>query len=83
MRGEDGVLVLELVAGQIVSHGVPYPGPMTTWSERGAQGLDGRYVRAQLPSAYAVPFNAFTLEGDFRSLADDPAIRTVTAWSRG
>ena len=73
-----GVLALRLVAGRIAgADGAS--GLAITWRDGRKAGLDERFIAARMPSAVAQPFDAYALERDFRSLADDPAVRTIDA----
>lgn len=74
---DGGVLDVRLVLGRSVA-----PDGQTVivaFGPKGSGGLSAAYVRARLPAAAAVPFNAQTVEREFRLLAQDPAIRAINA----
>lgn len=74
---DGGRLDIRLIFGRMAStDGKPVA---VVFGPEGRRGLTGDYVRARLPAAAAVPFNAQAVEREFRLLAQDPAIRTVNA----
>lgn len=75
---DSGTLALRLVNGRIGS-GQGADGMSISFAEGRANGLTPGFIEARMPSAGAVPFNAFALERDFRLLAADPAVRTLDA----
>jgi len=75
---DGGVLTVRLVYGRAAS-AQGRAGPQVRFAERGRGGLSEDYVRARLPAAQAVPFNAVRLEEEFRRLAQDPAVGTLDA----
>lgn len=78
-RGDRAeVLDLRLVTGRVAGAGGA-SGLIVTWRDGRKAGLSDRFVAARMPSAASQPFNAFSLERDFRRLADNPAIRTIDA----
>ncbi|WP_293675873.1 ShlB/FhaC/HecB family hemolysin secretion/activation protein [uncultured Phenylobacterium sp.] len=77
LPADGGVLDVRLVLGRSIGpDGEPV---VVAFGPRGSRGLSAAYIRARLPSAAAVPFNAQAVEREFRLLAQDPAIRTINA----
>ena len=72
-----GPLQLRLVQGRLTGEdgGLLLLG----WGEQGAGGLSREFVAARMPSARGVPLDVIALERDFRLLAEDPAIGSVSA----
>ena len=75
---ENGILEIQLVYGRLAA---AESGDLVTveWAGGEAAGLDEAYVRRRFPSAFARPLSAVDVERDFRLLAEDPAIGTVSA----
>jgi hemolysin activation/secretion protein len=78
-RLADGVLELRLIAGRLVPPVEGGEAISVAWAKGKAKGLDRDFVRNRFPAAEALPLNAFDVERDFRLLAENPAIRTVSA----
>lgn len=77
LPADGGVLDVRLVFGRTASaDGAPVA---VVFGPEGRRGLTPAYVRARLPAAAAVPFNAQAVEREFRLLAQNPAIRTINA----
>lgn len=77
LPADGGVLDVRLVFGRTVaSDGEPVA---VVFGPAGRRGLNAGYVRARLPAAAAVPFNAQAVEREFRLLAQNPAIRAINA----
>lgn len=71
-------LELSLVLGRVRSADKD-GNPAVVWPRFRKNGLTTAYVADRLPATREVPFNAMTLEHQFRLLADNPAIATVNA----
>ena len=74
-----GVLDLNLIYGRLTAPGAETLPVTVEWQGRGSRGLTPAYIRNRLASAVEQPVNATRIERDFRLLAQDPAIRTVSA----
>ena len=74
-----GVLDLQLIFGRLVSAEGSPQRVSVEWGPSGASGLSGGYIRKRFPSSRHRPLNALMLEQDFRLLAEDPMIRSVSA----
>lgn len=72
-------LVLELILGGLSADPAGRPDVSVAWVAGSDGGLTASYLRARMPSTRARPLSAVDLERDFRLLAEDPAIRTLTA----
>ncbi len=75
----SGLLDLRLVHGRLAAPAGSAQPVIVTWAEGGRRGLDEAYILRRFPSARKVPLNAVRIERDFRLLAEDPAIRTISA----
>lgn len=75
----SGILDLRLIYGRLAAAADGTPPVTIQWGEQGARGLDEAFVRSRFPSARQRPLSAVEIERDFRLLAEDPAVRTVTA----
>ncbi|MEE4154702.1 MAG: ShlB/FhaC/HecB family hemolysin secretion/activation protein [Erythrobacter sp.] len=73
-----GILKLQLVFGQVVD-AEGQPGADISFGGRGRNRLTERFVEQRLPAIARVPLNAIALEREFRLLAANPAIDTVSA----
>ncbi|HEY3951681.1 ShlB/FhaC/HecB family hemolysin secretion/activation protein [Phenylobacterium sp.] len=71
---DGGTLQIKLVYG----HGGA-TGMRVRFAPGGGKGLSEAYVRQRMAAAQAAPFNALDVEQQFRRLAQDPAVRTVSA----
>ena len=71
-----GPLQLRLVQGRLVGEG---GGITIAWGDDRSGGLTGPFIAARMPSARARPLDVIALERDFRLLAEDPAIASVSA----
>lgn len=69
---ETNTLALSLISGRISE-------PLTLEWDGDSEGLDDSYVLDRLPAIRQAPFNLADMELQFRTLAADPAIRTVNA----
>ena len=72
----SGTLRLRLVYGELSAGASD---PIAVEWRGGRAGLSDDFIRAHFPSARARPFNALDLERDFRLLAEDERVRTVSA----
>lgn len=72
-------LALELILGGLSVDPAGRPDFGVAWVGGSDGGLSPDYLRARMPAARNRPLSAFDLERDFRLLAEDPAIRTLTA----
>jgi hemolysin activation/secretion protein len=75
----EGILELRLIGGRVIDAKGNTGQADIEWKNGHARGLNREFVEARLPSVANSPFNAIALERDFRSLADQGAIRTVQA----
>ena len=74
----NGILELRLIYGRLAT--ADGADPVTVeWAGGQSAGLDENYVRRRFPSALSQPLSALDVERDFRLLAEDPFIATVTA----
>lgn len=73
------VLALELILGGLSTDPAGRSDLSVVWVGGSDGGLSPAYLRARMPSARGRPLSAVDLERDFRLLAEDPAIRTLTA----
>jgi len=74
-----GFLGLRLIHGRLTAPDAGSAPVTVEWQGGGSRGLTADYIRHRLPSAGDLPLNATPIERDFRLLAQDPAIRTVSA----
>ena len=77
LPADGGVLDVRLVFGRTLAP--DGKAVAVAFGPQGDRGLTEAYIRARLPAAAAVPFNAQALEREFRLLAQDAAIRAVNA----
>lgn len=76
-----GRLSLQLVHGRLAAA----PGEReiaVRWADGDSRWLHSSYIVDRMPSARRRPLNAALIERDFRLLAEDPVLRTVTAQLR-
>ena len=73
------ILDLRLIHGGLVSAGGSAELVGVEWGGGSSKGLGRGYVRDRMKSSRSRPISAIELERDFRLLAEDPAIRTVSA----
>ncbi|MEL1250960.1 ShlB/FhaC/HecB family hemolysin secretion/activation protein [Aurantiacibacter gilvus] len=71
-----GTLQTRLVQGRLVGEN---DGIVLAWGEEGNRGLSEAFVTARMPSARNVPLDVIAIERDFRLLAENPAIGSVSA----
>ena len=73
------ILELRLIHGRLVTTGEGGSPVVVEWGGGASKGLGRSYVRDRMPASQGRPISAIDLERDFRLLAEDPAIRTVSA----
>lgn len=73
---EPGPLRMRLVLGRVVRGD---EGITVVWGPDGERGLTERFVTNRMPSAREVPLDVIAIERDFRLLAEDPAVDSVSA----
>ncbi|WP_299193694.1 ShlB/FhaC/HecB family hemolysin secretion/activation protein [uncultured Erythrobacter sp.] len=73
---DQGALQLELISGGLTGQD---NGVELEWSDRGAGGLSSDFVVDRMPSTAQRPLDVIALERDFRLLAEDPAIGSISA----
>jgi hemolysin activation/secretion protein len=76
---DGGPLKLRLVYGRLTGGSGKVPGLVVTWGANGRNRLSESYISARMPAANQTPVNAVAIERQFRLLAENPAIRTVSA----
>lgn len=76
---DGGTLTLRLIAGSLATGDDGTPGFSVDWGPQGPSGLDEDYAAARMSSALATPLNVIELEREFRLLAENPAIETLSA----
>ena len=76
---DAGILELRLVYGRLAASDAAVPAIAVEWGDGRSSGLDADYVRSRFGSVRRQPLSAYDIERDFRLLAEDPAIRTVSA----
>jgi hemolysin activation/secretion protein len=74
-----GVLNLRLIYGRLSSAEEGAEPINVEWGGGRSAGLSGDYIRQRFGSTRRLPLSAYEIEREFRLLAEDPAIRTVSA----
>ncbi len=72
----SGPLRTRLVQGRLVGED---GGIVLAWGDDRSGGLSSTFVAARMPSTHRQPLDVIALERDFRLLAEDPAIASVSA----
>jgi hemolysin activation/secretion protein len=72
-------LSLRLVHGRLVAPSGAEQAIAVTFLDDADRGLHPGYLRDRMPAAGGHPLSAAAIEHDFRLLAEDPALRSVTA----
>lgn len=75
---DGGTLALKLVYGQLVD-AEGNARPSVTFGPAGRNRLSERFIVNRMPSARARPLNVIDVEREFRLLAENPAIDTLSA----
>ena len=75
----SGVLDLRLIYGRLSAEEDGAEPISVAWGGGRSAGLSTGYIRQRFGSTRRLPLSAYEIEREFRLLAEDPAIRTVTA----
>lgn len=76
---DGGTLNLQLIGGRLVGGDGAADGVVLNWGPAGRNRLSESFVLARMPATRLQPLNAIQLEREFRLLAENPAIRTISA----
>ncbi|MDA7788083.1 hypothetical protein N8940_02495 [Sphingomonadaceae bacterium] len=74
-----GALRLRLISGRLTANVAGEPGVSVSFGPTGRNRLSESYILDRMPAASETPLNAVAIEQQFRLLAENPAISTVSA----